>query len=223
MATRRQVAVLGLGRFGQTVARELTRLGHDVLALDTNERTVQEVADDVTRAVQTDFTDEDALVELGVGKVDAAIVAVSTNLEASILTTVLLQRLGVPRIIAKASTALHGSILERLGVSRVVYPEHEMGLSVAHTFAAPSVLDYFDVAPGYGFARVPIAEALAGSPLETLDLHTTYGLTVVALLRGGTVPLTPSPSELLRQADELVVAGTDDNLERLPATVSRHP
>jgi trk system potassium uptake protein TrkA len=107
-----------LGRFGQAVARELTRLGYDVLALDSNERIVQSVADDVTQAVQANFADEDALNELGLGNFDTAIVAVSTNLEASILTTVLLQRLGVRRIVAKASNELHGSILERLGVSR---------------------------------------------------------------------------------------------------------
>ena len=118
MAGRTQVAVLGLGRFGQAVARELTRLGYDVLALDSNERIVQSVADDVTQAVQANFADEDALNELGLGNFDTAIVAVSTNLEASILTTVLLQRLGVRRIVAKASNELHGSILERLGVSR---------------------------------------------------------------------------------------------------------
>ena len=142
MAARRQVAVLGLGRFGQAVARELTRLGHDVLALDSNERIVQDISDDITHAVQTDFTDEEALNQLGLGSFDTAIVAVSTNLESSILTTVLLQRLGVRRIIAKAGSELHGSILQRLSVSRVVYPEHEMGLRVAHSFAAPGVLDY---------------------------------------------------------------------------------
>jgi trk system potassium uptake protein len=207
---------LGLGRFGQTVARELTFLGHDVLALDTNERIVQAIADDVTRAIQTDFTDEDALDELGLDKIDTAIVAVSSNIEASILTTVLLQRLGVRRIVAEAGNELHGSILERLGVSRVVFPEREMGLRVAHSFAAAGVLDYFDVAPGYGFARVPVTEPLAGRTLGALDLPHTYGVTPISLLRSGTVTLNPGDSEVLREADELIVAGLDEDLERLP-------
>jgi trk system potassium uptake protein TrkA len=194
-----------------------------VLAIDSNERIVQAVADDVTHAVQTDFTDEDALRELGLGGFDAAIVAVSTNLEASILTSVLLQRLGVRRIVAKAGSELHGSILERLGVSRVVYPERETGLRVAHSFAAPGVLDYFDVAPGYGLARVSVTEPLAGKALGTLDLQRTYGVTPLALHRGGTVTLNPNASEILRLADELIVAGLDQDLERLPAGVtSRH-
>jgi trk system potassium uptake protein TrkA len=219
VALRLQVVVLGLGRFGQTVARELTQLGHDVLAVDANERIVQAMADQVTHAVQIDFTDEDALRELGLGRFDAAIVAVSDNLEASILTSVLLQRLGVRRIVAKAGSELHGSILEQLGVSRVVYPEREMALRVAHSFAAPGVLDYFDVAPGYGFARVSVPEPLTGKTLGTLDLERSYGVTPLALHRGGVVTLRPKPPEILRSGDELIVAGLDEDLERLPAGV----
>jgi trk system potassium uptake protein TrkA len=221
MARRRQVAVLGLGRFGETVARELTRLGHDVLAIDSNERVVQAVADHVTHAVQADSTDEDELNELGLSRFDTAIVAVSGSLEASILTTVLLKRLGVRRIVAKAANELHGSILEELGVSRAVHPEREMGLRVAHSFAAPGVLDYFDVAPGYGFARVPATELLVGKTLGALDLQRTYGVTAIALHRSGTVTLNPAPAEVLREDDELIVAGLDEDLERLPANAPR--
>jgi len=220
MAGRRQVAVLGLGRFGQTVARELTRLGHDVLALDANERIVHAVADHVTHAVQTDFTDEDTLNELGLGSYDTAIVAVSTNLASSILTTVLLQRLGVRRIIAKAADELHGSILQRLGVNRVVYPEREMAVRVAHSLAAPGVLDYLDVAPGYGFARVSVPEPLAGKSLGAIDLQNSFGVTPVALHRGGSVTLNPNAFEILHESDELIVAGLDEDLERLPTSVT---
>jgi trk system potassium uptake protein TrkA len=219
MVARRQIAVLGLGRFGQTVARELTRIGHDVLAIDSNERIVQDIAADVMHAVEADMTDEDTLRELGVAKFDVAIVAISSSLETSILATVLLKRLGVQRIMAKAATELHGSILKQLGVSRVVHPDREMGLQVAHTFAAPGVLDYFDVAPGYGFARVGVAELLAGKQLGTLDVGGTYGVATVALRRGNSVTLNPGPSEVLRATDELIVAGLDEDLERLPATV----
>jgi trk system potassium uptake protein TrkA len=221
MSERRQVAVLGLGRFGQALARELTRVGYEVLALDADERQVQAVADDVTHAVQVDFTDEDALNELGVGKFETAVVAVSSNIEASILTTVLLQRLGVRRIVAKAASELHGAILERLGVNRVVHPEAEMGVRIAHSFAAAGVVDYLDVAPGYGLARVSVAEPLAGKSLGVLDLPATYGVTPIALHRGGTVTLNPNTSEVLRDSDELIVAGRDEDLERLPAEVAQ--
>jgi trk system potassium uptake protein TrkA len=209
-----------LGRFGEAVARELTRLGHDVLAVDSNPRIVQTIADDVTRAVQTDFTDEDALNELGLGTYDTAIVAVATNLESSILTTVLLQRLGVRRIVAKAGSELHGLIRQRLGVSRVAYPERETGLRVAHSLAPVGVLEYSDVAPGYGCARLSLPDALAGKTLGALDLQHAYKLVAVALHRGGTATLDPSPSEILRAGDELIVAGLDEDLERLPASVT---
>jgi trk system potassium uptake protein TrkA len=216
MAGRQQVAVLGLGRFGETVARELTRLGHEVLAVDSNERVVQDLADDVTHVVQADVTDGDVLKELGLSNFDTAIVAVS-NVEVSILAIVLLQRLGIRRILAKAANELHGSILGQLGVNRVVHPEREIGLRVAHSFAAPGVLDYLDVAPGYGIARVPVTESLAGEPLSALDLQAAYGVTTLALHRGGTVTLNPDSSVVIRVGDELIVAGVDENLERLPA------
>lgn len=213
---KRQVAVLGLGRFGQAVARELTRLGHEVLAVDSGERIVQDLAGEVTHAAQADITDEDALRELGLGDFDAAIIGVSSNLEASILATVLLQRLGVKRIVAKAANSLHGSILERVGATRVVYPEMETGVRVAHSFAAAGVRDYLDVAPGYGFARVPVAAALVGKSLGEADLRRAYAVTVAALHRGGEVTLNPPPAEVLRAGDELIVAGRDEDLERLP-------
>ena len=117
MTTKRQVAVLGLGRFGQAVARELTRLGHEVLGLDSSEKIVPSLSDEVTHAAQVDFTDEDTLRELGVGDFETAIVGVSSNIEASILTTVLLRQLGVKRIVAKAANELHGSILRQVGAS----------------------------------------------------------------------------------------------------------
>jgi trk system potassium uptake protein TrkA len=218
VAARRQVAVLGLGRFGKAVARELTRLGHDVLAVDSNERIVQAVSDQVTHAVQADFTDADTLRELGLGSFETAIVAVASSLEVSILTTVLLRQLGVRRIVAEAANDLHGSILKQVGANRVVYPERETGIRVAHSFAAPGVRDYLDVAPGYGIARVVVTHPLAGKPLSELDLRGTCGVTPVALHRQGTVTINPHSSETLRVGDELIVAGLDEDLERLPGT-----
>jgi trk system potassium uptake protein TrkA len=216
VSTRRQVAVLGLGRFGQSVARELTRLGHDVLAVDSSEKIVQEIADEVTHAVEADVTDEDALRELGLGDYDTVIVGISSDLEASILATVLVKRLGAKRIIAKAANDLHGSILEQVGAHRVVYPERETGVRVAHSFAAPGVRDYLDAAPGYGFARMAVPDAFAGRTLGDLDLRGTCGVTPMALYRGSSVTLHPHPSETLRAGDALIVAGLDEDLERLP-------
>jgi trk system potassium uptake protein TrkA len=216
MPTRRQVAVLGLGRFGSAVARELTRLGHDVLALDVSEKIIQDVADEVTHAVRVDITDEDALRELGLEAFETAIVAISSDLESSILATVLLKRLGVRRIIAKAGNELHGSILRQVGATRVVFPERETGVRVAHSFAAPGVHDYLDVAPGYGVARVPVVGSFVSKTLGELNLRSALGVTVVALRRGDTVTVNPHPAEVLQRGDELIVLGLDEDLERLP-------
>lgn len=220
MSIRRQVAVLGLGRFGIAVAGELTRLGHEVLAIDSSERIVQSVADEVTHAVQADITDGDALRELGLSDFDTVIVAVSSNLEASILATVLSRQLGVKRIVAKAASRLHGSILEQVGADRVVSPERETGYRLAHSFAATGVRDYLDLAPGYGLARVVAPDAWVGKRLGDLDLRESCGLTAMALYREGSVTLNPNPSESLRRGDELTLAGLDEDLERLPSTVS---
>ena len=212
--------MLGLGRFGTAVARELTRLGHDVLGLDEDERLVQDLSNEIAHAVQADITDGDALRELGLQSFDAAIVAISSNLEVSILATVLLRQLGVRRVVAKAATDLHGSILEQVGAHRVFYPERETGIRVAHSFAAPGVRDYLDVAPGYGIARVVVDAAFTGRSLAEIDLPGTYHVTPLALHRQGSVTLHPHESEVLNLADELIVAGLDEDLEKLPGATS---
>jgi trk system potassium uptake protein TrkA len=223
MPNRRQVAVLGLGRFGQAVALELTRLGHDVLAVDRDEKAVQGIADEVTHAVQADITDPEALAALGLADFDTAIVAASQSLEASIMATVLLRRIGVGRIIAKAAHDLHGSILEQVGATRVVYPEREAGLRVAHSFHAPGVLDYLDAAPGYGVARVAVVPGWVGRTIGDVDLPGTCRLSVYAISRADGVIVHPAPDDVLRAGDSLIVAGLDEDLERLPGTASPPP
>ena len=218
---RRQVAVLGLGRFGSAVARELARLGHEVLAVDASEKVAQDLANEVTHAAQADITDHESLSALGLGDFDAVIVGVSSDLQVSILATVLLRRLGVQRILAKAANELHGSILEEVGASRVVYPERETGFRVAHSFAAPGVRDYLDVAPGYGIARIAVAESWVGKRLGELDLKNSYGVTAMLINRDGGVIVAPPESEVLRSDDALIVAGLDEDLERLPGTTIR--
>jgi trk system potassium uptake protein TrkA len=206
-----------MGRFGAAVAYELTRLGHEVLVVDLNEQVIRDVADEVTHAAQADITDIDALRDLGIAEFDTAIVAVASSLEASILATVMLKQLGVPRILAKAGTTVHGSILEQVGASRVIYPERETGLRVAHTLAAPGVQDYLDVAPGYGFARAAVVPEWTGRSLGDLDLGRTCRVTTIALRRGQSVILNPDRSEILKPGDQLIVAGLDEDLSRLPA------
>jgi trk system potassium uptake protein TrkA len=182
---------------------------------------IRDIADEVTHAVRADITDRDALVELGVAAFDTAIIGVAGNLEASILCTVILKQMGIPRILAKAGSDIHGSILQQVGATRIAYPEQETGLRVAHSFAAPGVHDYLDVAPGYGIARVPVAAQWRGKRLGDIDLRRTCGVTVLALGRGAMVTLNPHASEALDEGTDLIVAGLDEDLARLPGTEQR--
>ncbi len=150
---KQSVLVIGLGRFGTSAAEELARLGHEVLAVDIAEEPVNAVAASVTHAVQLDASDADALRSIGAAEFDHAIVALSGTAEASIFATMALKTLGVRNVIAKAGSSLHGKILEQIGATRVIYPEREMGMRVAHTFAIPNVVDYIDVAPGFGIVK----------------------------------------------------------------------
>jgi trk system potassium uptake protein TrkA len=209
---RQQVLVVGLGRFGSALAGELHALGHEVMAVDANEATVNEVAPTVTHALQLDASDENALRAAGAAEFGTAVVAMSSAVEASIFATMALKRLGVPMVIAKASGALHGAILERIGADRVVYPEREAGVDVAHTFRIPQVLDYIDLAPRFGIAKVVAPADFVGRTLRELDLTGRYKITPIALRRGDNVTVNPHREERIQDGDQLVLIGLDDQL-----------
>lgn len=209
------VLVVGLGRFGTAAALELMALGHEVLAVDVDERLVNDVAPNVTHAVEVDASDEDALRSIGAGEFGHAIVAISGVTEASIFATMALRNLGVRNIIAKAATTLHGSILERVGADRVVYPEREMGTRVAHSLSIPNIEDYLDVAPRFGIVKVRPPASFIGRTLRELDLAGRLSLTPIALRRGDNVTVNPHRDERIGDRDELILIGRDDRLARL--------
>jgi trk system potassium uptake protein len=209
---KQQVLVIGLGRFGSALARELHALGHEVMAVDASEATVNEVAPEVTHAVQLDASDENALRAAGAADFATAVVAISSAVEASIFATMALKRLGVPTVIAKASGELHGAILERIGADRVVYPEREAGIDVAHTFRIPHVRDYIDLAPRFGIAKMEVPDSFVGKTLRELDLTGRYKVTPICLRRGDNVTVNPHREERMQPGDELVLVGLDDQL-----------
>ena len=208
------VLVVGLGRFGTAAALELMALGHEVLALDRDEATVNEIAPDVTHAAQLDATDEGALQSVGAGDFEFAIVAISSATDASIFATMALKNLGVQQVIAKAATKLHGAILERIGADRVVYPETEMGERVAHSLSISGVLEYLDVAQGFGIVKLRPPEPWVGRSLKDLDLGSLQ-ISPVALRRGKEVTVNPPSNVVLSADDELILLGRDQHLERI--------
>lgn len=212
---KHSVLVIGLGRFGTAAARELMRLGHEVLAVDRDEALVNDVAADVTHAAQLDASDIDALRSIGAGDFEHAIVAISGDPQPSIFATMALKQLGVPNVVAKAGTSLHGQILERVGADRVVYPELEMGARVAHVFAHPDVVDYIDVAPGFGIVMLTPPDGFVGRTLGELDLPARLRLSPIALQRGDRVAVNPGRDERIEAGDQLILIGRDEGLARI--------
>ncbi len=209
------VLVIGLGRFGAAAARELERLGNEVLAIDRSEAIINDIAPDVTHAIQLDASDEGALRSVGAGDFEFAIVAISSATEASIFATMALKNLGVNHVIAKAATDLHGAILERVGADRVVYPEREMGTRVAHSLAIPNVIDYLDVAPQFGIVKVSPPASIVGRSLKELDLPGRLQISPIVLRRGSEVTFNPHRDIVVASDDELILMGSDDHLERI--------
>lgn len=216
----KSIAIIGLGRFGFSVAQHLYQLGYDVLGLDTDEKVVQASLGQITYSVQGDATNETTLKELGISNFDAAVVAVASDMQVSLMSSVLLANLEVPLIVARATDALHGNTLERLGVHRVIYPEWEMGESLAHSLFNPDVLEYMDLNAVSGISKIEIPDAMADMSLKDAGLGNTKdkerdGLTVLAIITEKDVTMIPSLETKLEVGDKLVVAGKDEQLEKL--------
>ena len=215
---KKQVVVVGLGRFGSSVGKELYQMGHDVLGIDLEEKNVQDMLGHVTYAVKSDATNESVLKELGVSNFDVAVVAVGSDIQASILVTVLLKELGIPFIVARAKDDLHGTTLERIGADKVVYPEQEMGRRLAHTGFDAGVLDYMEVAPNYGITKLRPPDQMVKHTLEDAGMASPrdkYHLAVLAIRRGREYFLAPAKDEELRHGDILIVAGSNEQLGKI--------
>lgn len=151
---RRQFVVIGLGRFGTSVAKTLSDLGHDVLAMDKNEHAVHAIMNDVTQAVQADGREEETLRALGVRNFDVAVVAMGDDLEANILITLMLKEMGIPTVVAKAQSSQHGKVLEKVGANQIIYPEQDMGIRLAHNLIRSNVMDFIELSPDYSIFEI---------------------------------------------------------------------
>jgi len=207
------VIVIGMGRFGSSLARELVRSGHEVLGVDTDEKLVQQMAQELTHTVKADCTDEAVLTELGIQEFDAAVVAIGADIEASILTTSLLLRLGVPNVWAKANSKSHGRILEQLGAHHVVFPEYEMGKRVAHMVSGES-LDYVPIDNDFVMLKAKVPESFHNKNLAELKIRTNYHVTVVAVTKGDGNYSPAFPETVLESGDQIVVAGQVEPLNK---------
>lgn len=212
---KKQFLVIGLGRFGTSVAKTLYQLGHDVLAVDSNEERVQNIAEDVTHAIHTDATDEENLKSLGINNFDVAIVGIGVDIQDSVMITLLAKEIGIKYVIAKANTELHAKILYKIGADKVVFPERDTGVRVAHDLVGDNVLDYIELSSEYSIAEIMSAEEWHNKTLGELDMRAKYGINVVAVKRKDDIDISPNSDYTILKGDVIVAIGKYKSLNRL--------
>ncbi len=211
----KQFAVIGLGRFGSSIAKALYTMNHDVLAIDKDEERVQEISDYVTHVVQADATDENVLRSLGIRNFDVAVVTTSTDIQASILITLLCKEMGVKLVIAKAQSELHAKVLYKIGADKVVFPERDMAQRIAHNLVSSNILDYIELAPDYSLVEIEALPEWIGHTLKGLNMRQKYGINVLAIRHGNDLILSPNGDEVIYKDDVLVVIGSNDHIREL--------
>jgi len=211
----RTFGVIGLGRFGYHVARTLAQGGAEVIACDVDEEKVREISEYVSLAYVLDATDAKALKESGIANVDTAVVSIGENIEASILIVVQLKELGVKEVVAKAITPLHGKVLEKLGVDRVVYPEKEMAIRVAHSLLAGEFIEEIPIGEKHSLFELKAFDFMLGKTLRDLDVRRRFGVSVLAIKRGENLIVNPIGDEKILPGDILVVLGTTEQLSSM--------
>ncbi|WP_336784801.1 potassium channel family protein [Paenibacillus sp. MMO-177] len=216
-----QFVIVGLGRFGSSLGRELIKLGYEVLGIDRDEEAVQEMSNVLTYTVSADCTDEETLRSLGVRNFDCGVVAIGDDIQASILTTILLKDLGVKRVVAKAMSELHGRVLEKIGVDRVIYPERDMGIRVAHQLVSPNLLDYIELSKEYTIAELSVPKCLNGKSLQDMNLRARFGCSIVAINKPSGIIIAPTAADVVTEKDVMVVIGTNDQIEQFEETIIR--
>ena len=216
-----QFVIIGLGRFGSSLAKELVELGYEVLGIDKDEEAVEDMSSLLTHAVMAEATDEEVLRSLGVRNFDCGVVAIGDDIQASILTAILLKDLGVKQVVAKAISELHGRVLEKIGVDRVVYPERDMGIRVAHQLVSPNLLDYIELSKEYAIVELAVPRRLNGKTLQELNPRAKFGCSIVAINKPQGIIIAPTAADVLAERDVMVVIGTNKQIEQFEETVTR--
>lgn len=212
---RREFAVIGLGRFGGSICEELSREGMRVLAIDINEQRINEFKNIASHAVIADATDEQALIALGIKNIDHVIVAIGDNIQASILTTVILSELGIKQITVKAQNDYHEKILNKIGADLVVHPERDMGRRIAHSLMSSNIVDYLELSEEHSMVEVKAGRKMIDKNLIELNIRANYGCNIVAIRRKGNMIISPDAKMNIKAEDILVILGADGDINRL--------
>lgn len=207
--------VLGLGRFGSSLTHTLIKNGHEVLAVDKSEALVQEISTIATHAVQADCTDKSVLIELGASNFSHAIVAIGEDLQASILTTLLLKELNVPKVTAKAKNDNHGSVLSKIGADQIVYPERDMATRLGNQLSSDNIIDSIELSSDYNLVEIKAPQSMSQKTLLELNIRAEYGCTVIAIKTGNNLNISPMAEDIVRAGDMLLLIGSNDDIRNL--------
>ncbi|SFA88997.1 potassium channel family protein [Clostridium frigidicarnis] len=218
---RKQFVVIGLGRFGISVAKTLYESGHEVLAIDKNEDLIQEVSDNVTHAVQMDATDENALRTIGIRNFDVAVITIGSNIQSSVMVALIVKELGVKYIIAKAHNDLHAKVLYKIGADRVVQPEKDMGVRVGHNLVSSNILDYIELSPDYSIIEIEAPQMWWGKSIKELNVRSNYGINIMAIKKDNEVNISPDAEDIIEKNFIIVSIGSIDDLSRLETMISK--
>ncbi|MFC3885871.1 potassium channel family protein [Bacillus songklensis] len=210
----KEYAVIGLGRFGSSVAHTLFEAGNDVLGIDMNEERIEDNKECVTHAVVADSTEETALKAVGIRNFDCVIVAIGDDIQASILTVMVLKDLGIKQVVAKAINKRHGQVLNKIGADLVIFPERDMGERLAHHLMSPNVLNFIELSEDYSVEEMKAPSCMAGKSLRELDVRARFNLSVIAIHRNGDIIISPSPDQDVHEGDIFVVIGKNEDLKR---------
>jgi len=213
----KQFIVIGIGRFGSAVAERLCQLGHEVLVIDTDEEAVQKISEKVTHSVTADATDEGVLKSLGVRNFDVAVVAIGSDIQSSIMTTLMLKEMGVGYVVAKAQNELHAKVLLKIGADRIVFPERDMGERVAHNLIASNILEYIELSSEHSIIEYAAPDSWVGKDLRDVNMRAKYGVTVVAIrnMKDERINISPKADNEIKAGDIMIVIGDNDDLKKL--------
>lgn len=212
---KRQFVVIGCGRFGTSVALKLNELGSEVMVVDNNEEIIQDISEYVTHAVQADATDENTIRSLGIRNFDVAVVTIGSDIQSSILITLMCKELGVKHVVAKAQNELHAKVLYKIGADRVVFPEREMGIRIAKNLVYDNILDYVELDPRYGIAEVIAPAEWVGRTVKELDIRNKYHLNILGIRHGADLEVQFDPDDEITEGTVLVVIGGNADINKL--------
>lgn len=210
----KQVLLIGLGRYGQNIALRLNEMGHQVMAVDKDEKRVNAILDIVTNAQIGDSTDREFLESLGVRNFDYVIIAIAGDFESSMITTVMVKELGAPNVISRASSEIQEQLLKNNGADVVIYPEKTVGIWTANRYVSEHVLDYFDLADGYSIYEISMPDSWVGKTLASMDIRSKYGINILAVRSGEHLNVTMDPNEKFVKSQSLLVLGKSENVHR---------